>query len=463
MKNLYKIAILLIMSFYTTDLLGQYNRNLYLLHGLGGDNNSFVRLADAITFGATNFPARKINAITEINYDASQEYGLTSAANKVREQIGSKINAYVNPRNNFIIAHSQGGIVSRKLDLLIGTNESLRTFGGIVTIGSPNGGAMILNNRDSKLIPLANEACNKLLPALIYSKLTKQDKTKALFRAIVTRVSESFSNAVCNSLLPADPTKFSVVDVVAGHFKSAITESYKVGATELGQLNTFHQGNTTNLKRALMYGVKNNSDIFWRVAHYFKVSPNAEPTFAATNDGQGVLDGQAIVMDYQAALDAERLAYSKCGLLGICLTGQSYRDRIAALDGAVWFLKNINGKWLDVIGAASLTTTTTTTCYCVNTYGGSYSFPTTGTCPTTSGSYMCTPSNSVTSTLYNVKPSDGVVLVDSQKAFPGVLTQHMYEMQNNSHMQERNSPQLRDGMNSLFIGGLGFFFKVDPR
>lgn len=459
MNNKYTITVFVTCILVSFVSMGQYNRNLFLLHGLGGDNNSFVKLAEAINIGATGFSPRKINVYTELNYDASQEYGLTAAAIKIQEQIASKPFAYTYKRNNFIIAHSQGGIVSRKLNQIIGTNENIRTFGGIVTIGSPNGGAMILNNRDTKLIPLANEACNKLLPSLIYNKLTKQENTKAMFRPIVTRISETFANAVCNGLLPADASKFSVIDVVAGHFKSTITESYKVGATELNQINTFHQSNSTAINKALFYGTKDNSDLFWRVFHYFKLSPNSEAAFGANYDYPGVVEGQNILMDYQSSLAAERLAYSNCGTICKIFNGQAYRDRIAALDNAVWFLQNINTKWLDAIGAATITTTTNTTCYCVDPNGGSFSFPTTGTCPSsTTSTNTCTTSSAVTTSVLTNKPSDGVVLVESQTAFPGVPTQYKFQLQNNSHMQERNSPQLKDAMNVLFNGGLGSYF-----
>lgn len=462
MKNTYLILTIIIFTVTVNNLVAQYNKNLYMVHGLGGNSTSFINFSGAVQYGTAGFSSRKINVFSDIDYGNIQTYGLTNSADRVLEQIATKSNAYTNPLNSFIISHSQGGIVSRKADQRIGGNSTLRTFGGVVTIGTPNGGAMILNNLDSKMIPLANESCNTLLKVSISNLLTKGGILKDLIYPFTRRLQFSVPNAVCDAAFP-NTDKLGIIDIVAGHFTSAITESYKVGATDLNDLNAFHQNNSTNLNKALFYGVKDNADIFWRVLHYFKNSPNDVPAFQASNDNQSVLDGQAILMDYESALAAQRLGFSNCGFLGTnwCWTSQQYRDKIAALDQAVVLVKNLNNRWLDAIGAASYTYSTNSTCYCVSPYGGSFTFPTTGSCPETSGgSYSCTTQSSITSYTQTIKPSDGVVLVESQIAFPGVDASKRREMPNNSHMQERNSPELRNAANALFDGQLGQFFYV---
>jgi len=465
MKNsIYFVIFFSVAGFYT-NVNAQYTKNLYFVHGLGGNSFSFTDFAGAISYGAPGYPSRKANVFSDIIYSDGQQYGLQACADRVREQIFTKPNAASYGANSFIIAHSQGGIVSRKVDQLIQNSGNTRTFGGIVTIGSPHGGAQIINNRDSKLFPLANSTCNKLLKVEIQSALGQTPLLKGLLWPIAKRLSQNFSNSLCNFVVPNDADRFSVVDIVAGHFTSAVADSYMVGSSELNALNTFHQNNTSNIQKVAFYGVKDHNDVFWRVLHYFRNDPNAESTFGASNDNQGVTDGQNILMDYQAARQSEINAlgnhcswYNTFPFIG-CIGRQPYLDRIDALEDAITFLQNINSKWLEVIGSATYTTTTTNTCYYTPIGSGYPQTSTAQPCPQISG-YTLTNTYTVTTTDNPIKPSDGVVLVESQKAFPGVSAANQVELSNNSHMQERNSPELKTASLNLFQGANGNLFQL---
>jgi hypothetical protein len=438
MKNSIYFVVFLSIAGFSTNVNAQFTRNLYFVHGLGGNSFSFTDFAGAISYGAPEYPSRKVNVFSDITYSDGQQYGLQACADRVKEQISTKPNAASFGANSFIIAHSQGGIVSRKVDELIQNSGSTRTFGGIVTIGSPHAGAQIINNRDSKLFPLANSACNKLLKVEIQGVLGQTPLLKGLLWPVARRISENFSNSLCNFVVPNDADRFSVVDIVAGHFTSAVANSYMVGSAELNALNTFHQNNTSNIQKVAFYGVKDPSDVFWRVLHYFRNDPNAEPTFGASNDQQGVTDGQNILMDYQAARQSQEIQlHFQCyfnwfPIIG-CFGDQPYRDRIAALEDAINFLQNINSKWLDVIGSATFTTTTTNTCYYTPIGSGYPQTSSAQPCPEVSG-YILTQTYTVTTTANPLQPSDGVVLVESQKAFPGVSPNNQVELTNNSHM-----------------------------
>ncbi|WP_025764684.1 esterase/lipase family protein [Dyadobacter tibetensis] len=467
MKNVLCFVLFLSIIEASTNANAQHTKNLYFVHGLGGNSFSFTDFAGAISYGAPDYPSRKANVFSDIIYSDGQQYGLQACADRVKEQIFTKPNAASFGANSFIIAHSQGGIVSRKADQLIQYSGVPRTFGGIVTIGSPHGGAQIINNRDSKLFPLANNACNKLLKVEIQSTLQEAPLLKGLFWPVAKRISENFSNSLCDFVVPNDANRFSVVDIVAGHFTSAVANSYMVGSSELNDLNTFHQNNTSNIQKVAFYGNKDPNDVFWRVLHYFRNDPNEEPTFGATNDYQGVVDGQKILMDYKAARQSQEFALfvhcSNHSLLFWCIGAWPYKDRISALSDAINFLENINSKWLDVIGAASITNTTTNTCYYTPIDGNGYpQISSAQPCPEIAG-YTLTQSYTVTTTTNSLKPSDGVVLVESQKAFPGVSAANQVELPNNSHMQERNSPELKYRSRELFDGLHGVFFKLDAQ
>ncbi len=244
----------------------------------------------------------------------------------------------------------------------------------------PKRGAQILNNRDSKLLPFANDACNKLLNATIQDYLASFLNQHRILWAFISpsELGVNLTNSICNTAFPAD-NGVGIIDVVAGHFKSEIANSYMVGASDLNTLNNFHRNNNTT-HRAAFYGTKNNDDMFWRMAYYFQKNPNSEPIFGAVNDHKGVTQGQEILMDYKAALELAENQYRSfediCGSwLVWCFNGNkkraSYKARISALKEAISFWESINAKWLDIIGATSLITGTTTVCECYP-VGGDY-------------------------------------------------------------------------------------------
>jgi len=80
-------------------------------------------------------------------------------------------------------------------------------------------------------------------------------------------------------------------------------------------------------------------------------------------------------------------------------------------------------------------------------------------CPQISG-YTLTNTYTVTTTPNPIKPSDGRVLIDTQKVFLGVSAANQVELSNNSHMQERNSPELKMRSGQLFRGSFGPLFQI---
>jgi len=58
-------------------------------------------------------------------------------------------------------------------------------------------------------------------------------------------------------------------------------------------------------------------------------------------------------------------------------------------------------------------------------------------------------------------PSDGVVLIKSQKAFPGVKEINTWKMKGNNHFQERNSPQTEEALKKLYAGGYDDYFYTE--
>ena len=97
-------------------------RRLYFIHGLGGDASSWQRASDACWDNSLNipgFPARRVR-VSRPEYTNSTLTTLNSAAYEVNtlivNQAATDITAYsMNPQRAFIVAHCQGGMVTRSL------------------------------------------------------------------------------------------------------------------------------------------------------------------------------------------------------------------------------------------------------------------------------------------------------------------------------------------------------------
>ncbi len=123
-----KYRLILVSSaliFVSLQTNAQVDRIIFWLHGLGGDNAAFSRVVTATTFNTANpvpdYPPRRIWS-EQLGYE-QQTYSLDGAASYIHTKIALADginNSYglSNKENNFIIAHSQGGLVARATDRL---------------------------------------------------------------------------------------------------------------------------------------------------------------------------------------------------------------------------------------------------------------------------------------------------------------------------------------------------------
>ena len=127
-----------------------FNRLIYMVHGLGGGENTWAKAAHAIQLGALGFPARKAVALRP----TYSEFTLSGAGVDLHNALVGFDN-HMAPgmdfNHNFIIGSSQGGLVARACDQYEQTIEPERRFDGIVTFGTPHQGARILNNKQMLL------------------------------------------------------------------------------------------------------------------------------------------------------------------------------------------------------------------------------------------------------------------------------------------------------------------------
>ncbi len=455
-------------------------RYVFWVHGLNGDIGSWIRAADASQNNvAADFPARKLKSVTLIDY--TQSANISGAAQQLGEVIESKreiqLALHEIPRQNFIIAHSQGGIVSRGLlykDLCLNnTNPDSLGYGGLVTFGSPHQGARILNNK-YMFSYMAADLCSSLTAG---PALELQDKTIKKILGFEIKLGSvipvaTIVDSVCNTFLT------NVVDLIIAAQTPNITKGYEAGATDITNINNCDQINLINMPKVAFFGEEPDTALFFRTAAYFLKSPNEYDYFKANDDfflkdafDQNKLKYDAAVAKFQAAYEHYKLLATLscfpfpdpdfCPLF-LSLASKSLKLLNAYKNGQDWFGR-VDDQYKTIIGAVQYNKSSQWYCECENVKTGqTSSTPISGPedCPAKKiNNYtVCSPIEIITFTQVK-KISDGVVLAESAMNLP-YATYPPQKLDNSSHMQMRNNEALRLGLIKLYDGGADKFFKT---
>jgi len=436
-------------------------RRIYFIHGLGGSPSAWSKAAEAcqhkMTPSIPGFPAR--NCEYSLSGYANHTYNLYLATDAVRKEISKDADVdrnkgIINPARSIIIAHSQGGIVTRELmhlDLIEEPNHTTLSqgmnYGGVVTVASPLQGAMILNNRD-KILAMANDGCKKVLPSFITGEL---GAIYNLFSTKLNALMDSVCETAANTALP----------MLFNDYYKGITNSYTVGAS---MINTLNQDTNNAAYKAFpkmaFYAVEPQENIFWRTLNWMTSDPNDTGYFEANDDWRlfdSTIKPKMIdkFKEKKESHYAEYLKYKKLTYTGfLCFVfplagaasatahairaNQEEERYLAYEKGLEWF-DNVNESWQTVIG--------TTKVYAMNPEVGHHT-----------ATYT---------------PNDGVVLAESAANLPGA-THAPVEIYPNkdstvdiekgsSHMQVRNDAGLKEHLNNLFDGKYDKWFKVKKK
>ena len=487
MKRIIFFAGLMFFSFSTN---AQVDRIVFWLHGLGGDNAAFSRVVTATTFNTStpipNYPPRKIWS-EQLGYE-QQTYSLDGAASYIHTKIAladgiNNTYGLATKQNNFIISHSQGGLVARAVDRIYTLNPWLeRRVNGIVTFGSAHQGAQIINSRANNLFPqFINEACTELTAGPVKEKV----QTNFFLRWFVTdKMVESVLQPLCTVLSGTVPLAFT-------DFSQPISNEYKVGAPELTSLNNF----SSTVNKVAFYGVEDEQTQAWRVLTSLKNKPNDYPAFEADDDTELVTAVNENLQKYQAKVTYWQQAYNNLGSFycswwkwmtkpGFCTLNDAYINsernnaknlRDAWQQGVNWWITG-NDRFRLLTGALTYQQVSTTQyeCYCDEyDYNGNLisswinfvvnpadcqSIPSIPIyCNLTGNTYQYTDYIQVS------KPSDGIVTAESASDFPGCLPQNKKEMIGSNHQQMRNDRNTKERLKELFRGDYGSYFITNAR
>lgn len=141
-----KQYIILFLSLITTISYSQ-DKAIHLAHGLGGETDSWTQF--------DNFLQSQCSGIETSRFEMASVNGMAAYS--------SEFEGYLNgigaDENDIAIGHSFGGINLRNMD-----NLGTSSFGGYITVATPNQGALLANNSENgQLNDFFNSGCRELV------------------------------------------------------------------------------------------------------------------------------------------------------------------------------------------------------------------------------------------------------------------------------------------------------------
>jgi triacylglycerol esterase/lipase EstA (alpha/beta hydrolase family) len=265
-------------------------RLVYFLHGLGGNRGSWSAVHDAHISDYKYFPYRldysegwEAGGSNQRDFQLASEVtqqDMDEGRTKFLQRVGSVGSEVGLP---YVIGHSQGGLVARDLDMKYATgiypllDSTDRRFWGMVTVGTPNAGALIAVNHD---------AMDAFAADLLYKLAAPQ--TLNLLNNINLKIpfySKRFNGlyTTANNLV-SDVSNFLGNDLLAMVTKAKrdpITRQYGPNSSYL--LDTLNHS-TPHIAKAAFYGIEQDP-VLWRIATYMIGKETSEySTFGANDD-----------------------------------------------------------------------------------------------------------------------------------------------------------------------------------
>ncbi len=473
MKN---ISIVIIFSFIIFKVHAQ-DRQIYFVHGLGGDNSSWSKPKSAVegttlTPQPNGFPARKAKTDL-VDYI---ENDLETAGQTLAENIAIIANTNnANVANSFIIAHSQGGLVSKTTELRYNKNMATRKINGIVTFGTPHKGALLINNvknqadgSSSNVSKFLNDGCASIIQGPISAGLYN---TAGNFSFLLQNKAQDVENSICNLLGNTVLPQFAFKE-----FNKPITQGYAIGSPVLDALDdpTYLNPNT---HKVAFYG-EENDPVLWRtVYNILTKKPQDFDYFTADDtDAFGVEDQQALkdihsIIDYYTA--KEQYYDYKANILHCWGWGSilgSFGNYLCAQDAAhtrdgyqrgINWLQSADYQWQALIGAKVFDVDPNLfDCFCDyypgDPYNGYQTTTVTDTpCDVNYSDVVCT-----TLPHYGIitKPNDGIVLSESAMNFVGTTDRTRVRLLGSNHQQMRNDKNTKSALNELLRGHIEPWF-----
>lgn len=452
----------------------QSERYVFWMHGYQGNFTAWQK-ASGHSEGTWKIVS------SDIDYNAAQE-SLNASSARVQDEILEIANLQTNPEQNFVIAHSMGGLVLRNMGVPQ-TSGDQSSLGGMITVATPHQGAgpaNILINRPEIFEYEVNQACTRLTTPLLSESLLQNPYSggsNAPFTGLgfITNTLVAFGlvdNAVGSLCQEASTTVLNgVIDFAATGIEPELTTA---AVASLPPLVAQHN--------AAAYGIEDQVGIAGRMLGATKDGPASDgswPLFTqGDSDALGIADLSMIIAEYQAGFDmydanATCICFPPCG----CLSYLSARRKVAGdfLDALSWF-RNIDNSYTRIIGAGGPSGGTPIGCDCIEyEYGnitGEYfvGLPSSGDCRDIEDDFYdnAGPADGIScSARYDVqfrsKPSDGFITSESASNAPGI-NYPIFLMPGSNHLQMKNDQNADQLLKLIFDSGWNRdFFQTDQR
>lgn len=459
-------------------------KEIYFVHGLGGNDGSWSR-ANAYTIQGWS-PFVKTHLL---NYENNQNGSLLEAAGALYTQLDPGVTndpeLEKELKRNYIIAHSLGGLVSRRLEHIYASDQmSIRPYGGIVTFGSPHQGAALAHKKvyqPDEIKRFIELTCKSLLggpSAEIQKNITaKLGLNSVLIDRLLVIFDETdfLSEKVCEMLKDIG---FGIAEKL---MSNPIEASIAPGSQDLALIaNT--PAPEADIHSVAFYGEEfDYKDMAIRFLYSVTKNPNTYPLMQADQ-----MDDEAL-KDYNSHYNKYFTNYNKwLGRANKYPLGNFYNGSYFSQadlydlaykwkDGADW-LSSLNNRWKWIIGALDVAQSNDKFCQCICKYeemsvnGNGYSFeveyPADCGVPNTCDIWKnnpyynvtCTYEEEVTYELVNYA-SDGLVVNQSAMALPNAKYPPV-RMVGSSHFQMRNDSELDKALKLLYGGGINDYFKL---
>jgi len=456
------------------------DRAIFWVHGLGGSQNSWAEAATstAVINHAPGFPARRAYCNSLAEYISST---LEASGHDLINDIADIHTGLPNDDYNFIIGHSQGGLVARAADeeVFNPLNNEPRRFYGIVTFGTPHLGAKILNSHfDGGLIQeFASDACQHVLQTEAFAFLEQ----KPILNFFIS------PGTIYNTVASICDAGSNVLPVALGDFLTGTTQDYKVGATKITAMNAF---DNPDLKKTAFVGIEyklgvdnntaNPKQLVWRTMSSFK--DDATGPFSRDNDDKYVTAANKLIAEYYSKYQYEDgFVYYYEEIIGLpchwwnyayplnlhpnaidCANEPKYyihlHARDAYRDAYLWF-EHADADWKLIIGAKDFVLAPGE-CQCTHLPPDEFSetignIGSASACATFASTHSdefeyCDWVAYLTETYHE---SDGIVPIESQKGYPNVASN--VRMEETNHLQMTNCTATKLALLNLCNSGAG--------
>lgn len=437
------------------------DKTVFWVHGYSGDEANMVAVSNYVE------NLFKVNSI-RVDYSVSQQ-SLDSSAANLETDIDDALWSAVNTENNFIIAHSMGGLVVRTLGQMTVEGTDIPMYNGLITFGTPHQGAYAANTlveNPEMITDFLSNVCDKLgkgpgMEYLYMSEFWGQEWAGPLALFL-------FGGALMDELCDFVPDLG--FDLLTAFAEQGVEE--ELTTTAVASIPEMPTDNN-----AVFYGIEDGHDdgsltprfigsMIKDVEDWGLFGADAADAYGM-NEVATMNDMYISKMNYwnSQILTCPWWSWFVPGGTTVCLiqSANAIKLRNAYKDGVDWF-PTLDPSWQELIGARQ-STLRQVGCKCYSyQYGhleGTYVlYDGDGDC----GGWIepdtyCEPYFELVS---EQKESDGFILAESGMNGPG-MTYDAQFMEGSNHMQMKNDSNMEWAVEMIFIdsfgdGEEGYFF-----